>query len=119
MTIDEQIEILKAVKEGKKIEVSADDGQTWHPKDGHEFNFGVCLYRIVREPRRFIVYEWRGKTYAVPYDNNVPDDAKIICTATEDAQVEIADLADLAEWAEDEAKKLVARAKTVGTEIAG
>lgn len=112
MTIDEQIEILKAVKAGKKVEVSSDDGQTWHPKDGNAFNFGVCLYRIVREPRRFIIYKWGTSVYAVPYGNHVPDDAKIICTAVEEENI---NTADLDRWCEEEAAKLVAYAKTVGT----
>lgn len=95
MTIDEQIEILRAVKELKKIEVSVDDGQTWHPKDGDAFNFGLCLYRIVREPRRFIIFKLNTRVYAVPYGEYVPDDAKIICTAVEEENIGAAALAKL------------------------
>ena len=87
MTIDEQIAILQAVKEWKKIEVSSDDGQTWHPKDGDQFNFGICDYRIVREPRRFIIFKWKMSAFAIPYDHAVPEGAEIICTATEDENV--------------------------------
>lgn len=106
MTIDEQIEILKAVKEWKKIEVSVDDGQTWYPKDGHEFNFGLCLYRIVREPRRFTIFKWKTAVYAIPYGEHVPGDAKIICTAVEEENLKTV---DVAKWAEKEAEKIEAR----------
>lgn len=95
MTIDEQIAVLQAVKEGRKIEVSADDGQTWHPKDGHKFNFGVCLYRIVREPRRFIIYTRLNGLHVVPYGKHVPDGCKIICTAVEEENIGAAALAKL------------------------
>ena len=95
MTIDEQIEILRAVKEGKKIEASSDDGQTWRPKDGDEFNFGLCLYRIIREPRRFIIFKRGTSVYAVPYDHAVPDGCKIICTAVEEENIGAEALAKL------------------------
>ena len=95
MTIDAQIEILRAVKEGKKIEVSSDDGQTWHPKDGNAFNFGVCRYRIVREPRRFIIFKWKLSAYAIPYGRAIPEGAEIICTAVEEENVATEQLSKL------------------------
>ena len=113
MTIDEQIAVLQAMKEGKKIEAKPHRyDEPWHEWTG-DVNFTRYDYRIVREPRRFIIFKWGGDTlYAVPYGSYVPENGKIICTATEDEQVK---MADLSRWCEDEAAKLVAYAKTVGT----
>ena len=113
MTIDEQIEILKAVKEGKKVEARLIEGESewfsWHLR---VCNFERYLYRIVPEPRRFIIYTWLSRLHVVPYGNHVPDDAKIICTAVEEENIKTA---DLARWCVDEAAKLVAQTKPVGT----
>jgi len=55
MTIEEQIKILEAARDGEKIEVKLKDpraeGDPWMPKISGEFNFDGCLYRIV-EPKK-------------------------------------------------------------------
>lgn len=91
MTIDEQIAILNAVKEGKKIEAirrAAESGivRNWREWKGSP-NFFEFDYRIVPEPRRFIVYMWGAAMYAKPYGEDIPSTAQIICTATEDANL--------------------------------
>lgn len=86
MTIDQQIEILKAIKEGKKIRAKSKhvlDNPGWDLWAGAP-NFVDYDYEIVREPRRWIVFRWKGQQYAEPYNAHIPDDARIICTAVEE-----------------------------------
>lgn len=96
MTIDEQIAVLQAMKEGKKVEARLIEGESewfsWHLR---VCNFERYLYRIVREPRRFIVYKLGTHVYVVPYGDYVPEDGKIICTAMEEENVKMSDLAKL------------------------
>lgn len=107
MTIDEQIEILRAQKDGYTIEARRRDDQEhgWH-KWTSRCDFNHFEYRIVPKPRRFVIFKWKTAVYAVPYGSHIPDDAKIICTATEDENLK---MVDVAKWAADEAKKLVER----------
>lgn len=88
MTLDEQIAILQALKEGKKIEVSSDKGETWHPQTHGGCNFVCRIYRIVHEPRRFTLFKYGPNTYAQPCEQHIPDGATIICTAVEELQSE-------------------------------
>ena len=86
MTLDEQIAVLKALKEGKKIEArlnTGDPSEQWKSWVSSP-NFVRFDYRIVPEPRRFIVFMWEGQMYARPYGSYIPDAATILCTATED-----------------------------------
>lgn len=86
MTLDEQIAILQALKEGEKIEAQRKGVYplTWSQYAGHQLNFCEHDYRIVPEPRRFVIYSLHGCWYVKPYTNNIPADATIICTALEE-----------------------------------
>lgn len=105
MTIDEQIEILKAVKEGKKIEARWTGSAEWTLHQG-PCNFVACDYRIVREPRRFIIAREPGmkQLVALPYSDFVPEIYPIVCIAVEEENLKTA---DVAKWAEKEAARLV------------
>lgn len=95
MTIDEQIEILRAVKEGKNIEAKLHRyDEPWQKWDG-DVDFTRYDYRIVREPRRFIIFKLNRIAYAVPYGEYVPEDGKIICTAVEEENVATEQLSKL------------------------
>lgn len=88
MTIDEQIAILQALKEGRKIEASVvayepSCGPMWFKWEGSP-NFVAYNYRIVPEPRRFVIYRYGASIYAQPYSEHIPQGAKIICTAVEE-----------------------------------
>ena len=88
MTIDEQIAILQAIKEGKKVEAIRRATEPGIQRDWAEWqgspNFFAFNYRIVRKPRRWIIFRWKGQQYAEPYNEHIPDDARIICTAVEE-----------------------------------
>ncbi len=88
MTIDEQIAVLQALKEGRKIEARSvaydpDSGHVWFKWEGSP-NFVAYDYRIVPEPRRFIIYRYGASTYAQTYSEHIPATAEIICTAVEE-----------------------------------
>jgi Leu/Phe-tRNA-protein transferase len=92
MTLDEQIAILQALKEGKKIEAyerKSYGAHGWMPWDKDSpCNFYVFDYRIVPEPRRFVIYKSKAHGLrAMPYEHLVPHDETIICTATEDTNL--------------------------------
>lgn len=88
MTLDEQIAILQALKEGKKIEARLLSGHPYVIPNWIEWldspNFACYEYRIVPEPRRFIIFKWNNYQYASLYKEHVPFDATIICTAIEE-----------------------------------
>jgi hypothetical protein len=92
MNIDQQIEILTALKDGKAIEAKLREDNPrfqWEPwKAGHKLNFAAYDYRIVPEPRRFILFRLNRNVYAVPYGYEVPHDATIVCTAVEELKSE-------------------------------
>ena len=53
MTIDEQIEILQAVKDGRTVERRVCGSTKWHRVEGEQsFSFTSCEYRIVEEKWR-------------------------------------------------------------------
>ncbi len=58
MTLDEQIEILQALKDGKKILVSWKDHNQFHERyDEHlDLNFNDCDYKVApNKPREFYI----------------------------------------------------------------
>lgn len=87
MTIDEQIQILQAIKEGKKIEARSvayeSNDVVWFKWEGAP-NFVAFDYRIAAEPRRWLIYNYNGKTLAAPYDNCLVSGATLICSAVEE-----------------------------------
>ncbi len=88
MTIDEQVEVLLAIKKGHKIEAQLKNREgDWTPCDNKDLNFIAFDYRIVPEPRRFTVFMCEGQMYARPYNAYIPDNATLICTATEDTNL--------------------------------
>jgi len=89
MTIDEQIAILNAIKQGKKIEARKKtlEYECWFEITTDSLNFADFDYRIVPEPRRFTVFLWEGGMYARPYNAHIPNNATLICTATEDTNL--------------------------------
>lgn len=72
-SIDYQLSILQAAKEGKAIEVCAlrlgRPSGDWaaRPKDDYPFNFATNCYRVKKEPRRFHVWckNGTGNLYSV------------------------------------------------------
>lgn len=96
MTIDEQIAVLQAVKEGRKIEAQllSRTNSGWDEWHGM-LDFINYRYRIVREPRRFIIFKLGTFVYAQPYGEQVPLNGKIICTAVEEENIGAAALAKL------------------------
>lgn len=89
MTLDDQIAILQAIKEGKKIEARARNMTgNWCLDDRFELNFRAFDYRIVPEPRCFTVFKYGLNTYAQPCEQHIPDGATIICTAVEELKSE-------------------------------
>lgn len=71
-SIDYQMSILQAAKEGKAIEVCAHrqgmPSGDWlaRPKDDYPFNFVANCYRVKKEPRRFNVWcKGDGSLYPV------------------------------------------------------
>lgn len=95
MTLDEQIEILVALKEGKKIEArplvnELGNTRAWIKWTGSSPNFACYEYRIVPEPRRWIIFmdtRVSARRFVQPYGEAIPQGATIICTATEDANL--------------------------------
>jgi hypothetical protein len=88
MTIDEQVEVLLAIKKGQKIEAQPKNREGgWTPCDNKDLNFIAFDYRIVPEPRRWVIYEWGNELGVVPYSEYLPTSATIICTATEDTNL--------------------------------
>jgi hypothetical protein len=86
MTIEEQIAVLQALKEGKKIEakrINGLSGEDWHGWEG-DADFVHYNYRIAAEPRRWLIYNYNGKTLAAPYDNCLVSGATLICSAVEE-----------------------------------
>jgi hypothetical protein len=85
MTIDEQVEVLLAIKKGHKIEAQLKNREGgWTPCDNKDLNFIAFDYRIAAEPRRWLIYTYNGKTLAAPYDNCLVSGATLICTAVEE-----------------------------------
>jgi hypothetical protein len=85
MTIDEQVEVLQAIKKGQKIEAQLKNKEGgWIPCDNKDLNFIAFDYRIVPVPRRWLIYTYQGKTFAAPYDNCLVSGATLICSAVEE-----------------------------------
>lgn len=63
MTLDEQIEILQAAKEGKEIEFLYREPNEWLTKDLKEvpnFNFQDGKYRIKKKTKKVYLYVVKG-----------------------------------------------------------
>lgn len=73
MSLDEQIEIIQALKDGKKIETFLDSPKCWVtiPPD-HQFDFNNLKYRIVREPAVMSEETKRIKPVKVTRSDQVP-----------------------------------------------
>lgn len=50
MNIKEQIAVMQAFSEGKKIEMSVDGGRTWKANRMPVWNWGSCTYRVANFP---------------------------------------------------------------------
>jgi len=54
MNIDEKIAVMRAYKDGKKIEVAVWGKQdTWQVVDEPQWNFWGDTYRVAKEPREY------------------------------------------------------------------
>ncbi len=85
MTLDEQIQILQALKEGLKIEAKLNEEPCeWFHWTSGDVSFARYDYRIVPEPRRFIIFKYGPNTSAIPYAQSLPDGATIVCIAVEE-----------------------------------
>ena len=65
MTLDEQIEILQAAKEGKEIEVFSTIYNQWETKNttiDWEFNFIGTKYRIKKRTKKVYLYVVKAST---------------------------------------------------------
>lgn len=86
MSIDEQIAILRAVKDGHKIEAKHKDGESgWH-EWSDDCDFNMYNYRIVPEPREwYIVDRHDGHVpVAIKTSLHFPRDWTVLALARED-----------------------------------
>lgn len=85
MTPKEQLAIIAAFLEGKRINYRIKSFSEWHPlsNEKHEFNFAERDYLLVREPRRFVIYKSRNQAglRVMEYDRFDFDDNRLEAVA--------------------------------------